>query len=218
MRFYKAFTDTDTFDKYENELIPGWRLTHRYIPRNEVRLASGEELVEAIRKAGRWELKLIEALCDLAGLFDEWHEAYYNGDTKEVAFKAAKLLGVEIPIFDDDEEDEYEQYAKKVTLKAVNAALPRTTYFNAYRRIGDTGAFPHNIRTLSSVVARLHADGYVDISTYAYGDGQTPDDYYGRGIYADITDIIIDWHWGDYTTRKEAVALIRDRLQAVRDE
>lgn len=111
-----------------------------------------------------------------------------------------------------------EKNTNKVTLKAVNAALPRTTYFNAFRRTQDLGAFPHNIRTLEKVIARLCDDGSVDINAYAYGDGQAPDDYYMRGICADITDIIIDWHWGDHTTRKEAVALIRDRLQAVRDE
>lgn len=105
----------------------------------------------------------------------------------------------------------------KVTLNAVNAALPRTTFFNAFRRTQDLGAFPHNIRTLEKVIARLCEDGSVDISTYAYGDAKTPDDYYMRGICADITDIINDWHWKHDVGRAEAVWLIRERLQAAED-
>lgn len=95
MRFYKAIIDTDTYDTWESELIPDWKVAEKEFPRSEVLHATPEELAEAIRNAPAWDPELLEALCDEAGLSDEWRDA--DGDGFEaVAFKAADALGVEI--------------------------------------------------------------------------------------------------------------------------
>lgn len=95
MRFYKAIADTDTFDTWENELIPDWKVAERGFPRKEVRLATAEELAKAICDADAWEPDLIGALCAEADLSDEWDEAD-DRTFEDVAFKAAEILGVEI--------------------------------------------------------------------------------------------------------------------------
>ena len=53
------------------------------------------EIAEMIRNSDTWDYELLEELCDLADMSDEWKEA--DGETFEsVAFAAADKLGVEI--------------------------------------------------------------------------------------------------------------------------
>ena len=53
------------------------------------------EIAEMIRKDDTWDYELLEELCDLADMTDEWKSA--DGDTFEsVAYAAAEKLGVEI--------------------------------------------------------------------------------------------------------------------------
>lgn len=53
------------------------------------------EVAEELRNSGEWIPDLCEALCELAGMADEYREA--DGETFEaVLFKSAAALGVEI--------------------------------------------------------------------------------------------------------------------------
>lgn len=53
------------------------------------------EIAEMIRKSDSWDYELLEELCSLADMSDEWKEA--DGETFEsVAYAAAEKLGVEI--------------------------------------------------------------------------------------------------------------------------
>lgn len=53
------------------------------------------EIAEELRQLPTWDYELLEELCSLADMSDEWKEA--DGDTFEsVAYAAAEKLGVEI--------------------------------------------------------------------------------------------------------------------------
>ena len=53
------------------------------------------EIAEMIRKSDTWDYELLEELCNLADMADEWESA--DGETFEsVAYAAAEKLGVEI--------------------------------------------------------------------------------------------------------------------------
>ena len=53
------------------------------------------EIATALRSSGEWDFELIEELCEIAGLEEEWN----NSDSEnfeDVAYKAAEILGVDI--------------------------------------------------------------------------------------------------------------------------
>ena len=53
------------------------------------------EIATALRSSGEWDFELIEELCEIAGLKEEWN----NSDSTsfvDVAYKAAEILGVDI--------------------------------------------------------------------------------------------------------------------------
>ena len=53
------------------------------------------EIAAMIRASSTWDFDLLEELCELADMSEEWREA--DGETFEgVAYAAAKKLGVEI--------------------------------------------------------------------------------------------------------------------------
>ena len=53
------------------------------------------EVAEELRTSGEWIPELCEALCELAGMADEWKEA--DGESfEQVLYKAAEILNVEI--------------------------------------------------------------------------------------------------------------------------
>ena len=54
-----------------------------------------EAIAERIRKSDTWDADDCEALCNLAGLDEEWAAAD-GDDFEEVVYKAAKILGVEV--------------------------------------------------------------------------------------------------------------------------
>ena len=53
------------------------------------------EIATALRSFGEWDFELIEELCKIAGLKEEWN----NSDSvnfEDVVYKAAEILGVDI--------------------------------------------------------------------------------------------------------------------------
>ena len=53
------------------------------------------EIATELRNSGEWDFELIEELCEIAGLKEEWN----NSDSEnfeDIAYKAAELLGVDI--------------------------------------------------------------------------------------------------------------------------
>ena len=53
------------------------------------------EIANELRSSGEWDFELIEELCKIAGLEDEWS----NSDSENfegIAYKAAETLGVDI--------------------------------------------------------------------------------------------------------------------------
>ena len=53
------------------------------------------EIATALRSSGEWDFELIEELCEIAGLKEEWNNS--NGDNfEDIAYKAAEILGVDI--------------------------------------------------------------------------------------------------------------------------
>ena len=53
------------------------------------------EIATALRSSGEWDFELIEELCEIAGLKEEWINS--NGENfEDVAYKAAEILGVDI--------------------------------------------------------------------------------------------------------------------------
>jgi hypothetical protein len=113
---------------------------------------------------------------------------------------------------------------KKPTKKAINAELQSVSYYrDNFRLTGTTGCYDHDVRTLASVIARTNGDGDASVSVYAYGDGKSPDDYYMRGICADVTEIFEDWITCDTMRpanecRAEVVSRIQDALVAALEE
>lgn len=58
-------------------------------------MVEAQTIAQELREEGEWIPDLCEALCELAGMADEYREA--DGETFEaVLFKAAEVLGVEI--------------------------------------------------------------------------------------------------------------------------
>ena len=53
------------------------------------------EIATALRSSGEWDFELIEELCEIAGLEEEWNDS--DGENfEDVAYKAAEILGVDI--------------------------------------------------------------------------------------------------------------------------
>ena len=53
------------------------------------------EIATTLRSSGEWNFELIEELCELAGLKEEWD----NSDSEnfvDIVYKAAEILGVDI--------------------------------------------------------------------------------------------------------------------------
>lgn len=53
-----------------------------------------EELAQEIRESAEWDTDLLRDLCWRANIIEEWEAA--GDDFESVAYKAAKILGVEI--------------------------------------------------------------------------------------------------------------------------
>ena len=53
------------------------------------------EIATVLRSSGEWDFELIEELCELAWLEEEWSNS--DGENfEDVAYKAAEILGVDI--------------------------------------------------------------------------------------------------------------------------
>ena len=53
------------------------------------------EIATALRSSGEWDFDLLEELCEIAGLEEEWNNS--DGETfEDVAYKAAEILDVDI--------------------------------------------------------------------------------------------------------------------------
>ena len=53
------------------------------------------EIAMALRSSGEWDFELLEELCEIAGLEEEWNNS--DGENfEDVAYKAAEILGVDI--------------------------------------------------------------------------------------------------------------------------
>ena len=53
------------------------------------------ERATALRNSGEWDFELIEELCEIAGLEEEWNDSD-SENFEDVAYKAAEILGVDI--------------------------------------------------------------------------------------------------------------------------
>lgn len=91
--FYKAIINTETFEEIGAELIPGLKVASRGFNRAEIEEATAEDIAEALRSSGEWNLELCEALCDMADMSEEWCN---TEDFESVVYSAAEKLGVEI--------------------------------------------------------------------------------------------------------------------------
>ena len=98
----------------------------------------------------------------------------------------------------------------RITLKAVNAALPRVDALRReFRLYGSTGLTPQRT-TLGSAYAEAGNDGTVSIRVYGVEDGKIRRDYYGETV--NITEIVEDWMRGE-TDRGHAVFDIAGKLK-----
>lgn len=62
--------------------------------KNEI-IVRSKEIEKILNSQDTWNMDLLEELCGIAGIIDEWKES--NGDNFEsVAYKAAKILNIEI--------------------------------------------------------------------------------------------------------------------------
>ena len=53
------------------------------------------EIATALRSSGEWDFELLEELCEIAGLKEEWNNS--DAETfEDVAYKAAEILDVDI--------------------------------------------------------------------------------------------------------------------------
>ena len=53
------------------------------------------EIATELRSSGEWDFELIEELCEIAGLEEEWNNS--DGENfEDVAYKAAEILDVDI--------------------------------------------------------------------------------------------------------------------------
>ena len=53
------------------------------------------EIATALRSSGEWDFGLLEELCEIAGLEEEWNNS--DGENfEDVVYKAAEILGVDI--------------------------------------------------------------------------------------------------------------------------
>ena len=53
------------------------------------------EIATALRSSGEWDFELLEELCEIAGIKEEWNES--DCETfEDVVYKAAEILGVDI--------------------------------------------------------------------------------------------------------------------------
>ena len=53
------------------------------------------EIATVLRSSDEWDFELIEELCEIAGLAEEWKNS--DGENfEDVAYKAAEILGVDI--------------------------------------------------------------------------------------------------------------------------
>ena len=53
------------------------------------------EIATTLRSSGEWDFELIEELCELAGLEEDWSNS--DGENfEDVVYKAAEILGVDI--------------------------------------------------------------------------------------------------------------------------
>ena len=69
----------------------------------ELKKNRAEEIAEELRASRRWDMDLLEELCEMAGMEEEWKAALEDDDDEAdeypfeiVAFAAAEKLGVEI--------------------------------------------------------------------------------------------------------------------------
>ena len=93
--FYKAVEGTETFEEYGTKLIPGWKVATKEFGnqrRKEIVKADAEDIAALL--ANEWEEEACQALCELAGLKDEWDAAGDNAE--DIVYKAANILDVEI--------------------------------------------------------------------------------------------------------------------------
>ena len=53
------------------------------------------EIATALRSSGEWDFDLLEELCEIAGLEEDWNNS--DGENfEDVAYKAAEILDVDI--------------------------------------------------------------------------------------------------------------------------
>ena len=53
------------------------------------------EIATALRSSGEWDFELLEELCEIAGLEEEWNDSD-EYTFEDVAYKAAEILEVDI--------------------------------------------------------------------------------------------------------------------------
>ena len=53
------------------------------------------EIATALRSSGEWDFELIEELCELAGLKEEWNNTD-SANFEDIVYKAAEILDVDI--------------------------------------------------------------------------------------------------------------------------
>lgn len=95
-RFYKAIEGTETFERFGSELILAETVARREFGnrgRREVTSADPEDIAAELRKDENCDnMNLIEELCDMADMLDEWEAE--EEDAWDLAYKAADKLGV----------------------------------------------------------------------------------------------------------------------------
>lgn len=136
MKFYKAIEKTDTFNEYEDKLIPenivAFHMTNT--ERKEIRDATVQEIAKAIRDSSEWDTDLVSALCTFANMDEEFENAE---NLEDVVYKAAEKLNVDIDdlyesIQPEKEEKitvlllEPEQEAKVIEIENSLAAMQKT--------------------------------------------------------------------------------------------
>lgn len=100
-----------------------------------------------------------------------------------------------------------------VTLKKINAGLPRVNEINRWYIPQDfAGMVPDNAEMLGHAYADIDADGDVSIALYSTSDARERRHYYEERGSVNITDIIYEWAFYGNMSRKEAVKEIKNKL------
>lgn len=86
MKAYKAIEGTETHEKYGDDIITSLIVEQEGFPRSDVRMATADELIDAIDDDPDNETGLLEMLCELVNIDPDDYR------TATAAYDAARII------------------------------------------------------------------------------------------------------------------------------